>query len=153
MVEGTEWKLRWISWVANLFAEMTPIFERSQIYSKHFNSLGFKNIATGHIEKPEVWYTVSDFRKEIMTVHVLGLLQLMTYEKYSFNGFTDDLLQEQNIINLIARYYLFEKICNKHIVVIVFALYSLVWNSLIYICRKFLFKGKSHNSMCFCTYI
>lgn len=40
-----------------------------------------------------------------MLVHVLDLLQLMTHEKYGFNGFTDDLLQEQNIINLITRSY------------------------------------------------
>lgn len=69
----------------------------------------------------------------------------------SFNGFTDYLLQEQNIINLITRSYWFAKICKKHIDVIVFVQYSLVWNSLIYIYGKFPFKGKSCNSMCFCA--
>jgi len=61
----------------------------------------------------------------------------MTYEKHSFNGFTDYLLWEQNIIKLITRTYEFAKICKKHLDVIVFVLYSLAVNSLIYIYGKF----------------
>lgn len=41
-----------------VFGEMNPVFYRSQIYSKHLNSLGSKNTTKGHIENPkfDIWY-------------------------------------------------------------------------------------------------
>lgn len=77
----------------------------------------------------------------------------MTCEKHRFNGFTDYLLREQSIINLITRSYEFAKMCKIHMDIIVYVLCSLVWSSFICNQGKLPFNSKSCDSTSFSAYM